>query len=85
MASMGLNTEEEGSPMAFFRRGYKVSAALPHLCPRTSFRRLELYMVSGSKGHSRATQPSVCGGKKSYGRMKGDQSASILDFCHSMA
>lgn len=24
MASMGLNTEEEGSPMAFFRRGYKV-------------------------------------------------------------
>lgn len=25
MASMGLNTEEEGSPMAFFRRGYKTS------------------------------------------------------------
>ena len=26
MAAMGLNTEEEGSPMAFFRRGYKVSS-----------------------------------------------------------
>lgn len=25
MAAMGLNTEEEGSPMAFFRRGYKTS------------------------------------------------------------
>lgn len=24
MIAMGLNTEEEGSPMAFFRRGYKV-------------------------------------------------------------
>lgn len=24
MIAMGLNTEEEGSAMAFFRRGYKV-------------------------------------------------------------
>jgi hypothetical protein len=24
MIAMGLNTEEEGSPMAFFRRGYRV-------------------------------------------------------------
>lgn len=27
MVAMGLNTEEEGSPMAFFRRGYKVLPA----------------------------------------------------------
>lgn len=26
MIAMGLNTEEEGSPMAFFRRGYKVGS-----------------------------------------------------------
>ena len=32
MAAMGLNTEEEGSPMAFFRRGYKVSSP-PLLLP----------------------------------------------------
>ena len=29
MAAMGLNTEEEGSPMAFFRRGYRVSPSPP--------------------------------------------------------
>ena len=29
MMSMGLNTEEEGSAMAFFRRGYRVSNPPP--------------------------------------------------------
>ena len=29
MMAMGLNTEEEGSAMAFFRRGYKVGRNLP--------------------------------------------------------
>ena len=28
MAAMGLNTEEQGSAMAFFRRGYKVITAV---------------------------------------------------------
>jgi hypothetical protein len=32
MIAMGLNTEEEGSPMAFFRRGYKVTLVLLLLC-----------------------------------------------------
>ena len=31
MAAMGLNTEEQGSAMAFFRRGYRVCLPLPRV------------------------------------------------------
>ena len=35
MAAMGLNTEEQGSAMAFFRRGYKVGHCGCARCIRT--------------------------------------------------